>query len=200
MLLPGSMSSSRSYTGMKSSVPESIYRAFEEQREELVWLASFLLTDRRLVDVCLVDAFETCIRCSAAFRRFPKHWARRAIVRSALEMQQYRFATLSPIYQRRGFTRRRLPSLAPDDVRLLIAQSPEAAVRMDVLCRFALALRVLERCSTAESAAMLGISTAALETACCAALQVLDQLAQEFLDGCDTDGEKCDAGEKGACN
>lgn len=175
------------------SAPKNVRQAFDEQREELIWLASFLLAAPELVDVCIVDAFEICLRDGAALGESPKHWAQRAIVRSALEMQQYRIAMLSPIYQRRrGCSHGQHASMSPEALELLTTRSPQALVHIDALCRFALVLCGIENYSATECANILGVSRQAVDAAYCAGLQSLNWLADELLQAWDCDGgESC---------
>lgn len=167
------------------SAPGDVYRAFDNHREELTWLASFLMADRELADVCLLDAYEQSIRHNVIFKESPERWARRAIIHSALEIQQSRLSTLWPIYLRRGCPHEHHASLAPELLKLLTSQAPRALLRLDVLCRFALALRGSEDYSASESAMILGISRDAFDAAYCAALNTLNQFAAEILEMCD---------------
>lgn len=174
---------------MKSEAPEMIYLAFDEERDELIWLASFLLANEKLIGVCFLDAFEICLRGKAASRESAIRSSRRAVIESAFEMQQSRVAVLSTIYQRRGCSHEQHESISSELLKLLTAQSPEALLRLDVLCRFALALRGVEEYSATESASILGISLAALESAYCAGQEALHQLAHGLLQVCDDDGQ-----------
>jgi DNA-directed RNA polymerase specialized sigma24 family protein len=158
-----------------------IYRAFNGQREELTWLASFLLANQELVDVCFLDAFEISIQRKIVFREAPTYWARRAVIQSAISMQESRIATLATIYQRHDCSHRQHASIAPEALKLLVSQSPERVLRMDVLCRFALALRGVEQYSANQSAAILGVSRTAIDAAYCAGLLALKQFAEDVL-------------------
>lgn len=167
-----------------------IYRAFNGQRDELTWLALFLLASEELVDVCFLDAFEISIQRKIVFREAPTYWARRAVIQSAISMQESRIATLATIYQRHGCSHGQHASIAPEALRLLVSQSPERVLRMDVLCRFALALRGAEQYSANQSAAILGVSRKAIDGAYCAGLLALKQLAHDVLQTCEEDTDE----------
>ncbi len=168
------------------TAPENVYGVFDEQLEDLVWFAAFLVAHRDLMDVCLLDAVNIVVR-HPRFSKDPGTWTHRAVIESAIEMQQGRIATLGSIYARRTCWHARHTAIEPEELKRLTIQCPETLTRLDTLCRFALALRNVEDLSTAECAAMLHVSQAAVENAYCAGVEILTGIASqlaEFEDEC----------------
>jgi DNA-directed RNA polymerase specialized sigma24 family protein len=166
---------------MDNTAPDYVYGVFDEQLEDLVWFAAFLVAHRELTDVCLLDAVNIVVK-NPRFSKNPGTWTRRAVIQSAIEMQQRRITTLGTIYQRRTCWHAEHTSIEPEVLKRLTTQCPEALIRLDTLCRFALALRNVENLSTAECAAILRVSHAAVENAYCAGIEILSEIASELAE------------------
>jgi DNA-directed RNA polymerase specialized sigma24 family protein len=160
-------------------------RVFTDYRQELEWLALFLTGDEKLVEACLVDARTLATTENQVFEEWLEHWARRATINSAAGMQQSRIRQLAATYERRPCLHGEHGPLPSESAELLKLRSPVLTSRLDVLCRFALVLRGIERYSTLESALMLGVGKVSLEAAYCAALESVTTLECELIDQLD---------------
>lgn len=174
---------------------EEVRKAFLEYREELDWLAFFLIGDQAMAEACIVDACALASTQNQVFEAWLEHWARRATVRSAIELQRSRIVQRAAAYEGRACPHQEHASLAPETVEALKHLSDSAVPRIDVLCRFAIALRGIEGYSSRESALLLNISRLALDAAYCAALESLAILNREILG----DLEACIEPHQGSC-
>lgn len=160
---------------------EDIRKAFVRHREELDWLALFLTGNEELAEACVVDACTIAVTHSEVFDEWLGRWARRATIRSAIEMQGRRIAQLASAYEQHPCSHRSHPALKMEEIQLIVARSELFRFRLDVLSRFALILHGIERYSLVDSALMLGMSKTAMGAAYCAALESLDILSCELL-------------------
>lgn len=171
-----------------------VQEAFNEYREGLDSLALFLTGDPRLAEACIVDARALASTHNHVFEEWLEHWARRATILSAIEMQKARIAELASAYERCPCPHREHASIAPEVAELLKKQGEALIYRTDVLCRCALVLRGIENYSSGEGALMLNISRAALSAAYCAALESLAIMTREMvvdLEGIDSHSVSC---------
>jgi DNA-directed RNA polymerase specialized sigma24 family protein len=160
---------------------DEIANAFNGYREELEWLALFLMGDKELAEACLVDARSLATIENQVFEEWLEHWARRATIRSAADMQQSRITQLASAYERNPCPHKEHKPLDAETVELLKTESSMLAFRLDALCRFALILRGVEGYSARESALVLGVSRIAVEAAYCAALEFLKFQSCELI-------------------
>ncbi len=168
------ISSIESRDHLGHATAEDVYRTFTNSRDELIWLAVFLTGDEQLAAACVLDACALAAASNNVFMDWLGCWARRAIIRSAIEIQRLRIAQLKPAYKHRPCTHDGHPALPEEDLELLIACSDGLRKRLNVLCRFALVMRGVEHYSSLDSALMLGITKSSLEAAYCEALHSLE--------------------------
>lgn len=154
---------------------EDIRAAFADYRDELMWLALFLTGDKRRAETCVVDACALATTNNAVFRDWLLRWARRATIRSAIEMKRSCVAQVAAAYKPHACSHRKHVALSEQAIELLVAQSDVLVDQLDVLCRFVLIMRGLENYSARDSALLLGIGGDSLETVYCAALQSLEE-------------------------
>jgi DNA-directed RNA polymerase specialized sigma24 family protein len=157
-----------------------VQEAFNQYREGLDSLALFLTGDPRLAEACIVDARALASTHNHVFEEWLEHWARRATILSAIDMQKTRIAQLASAYERCPCPHQEHASTAPEIAELLNKQGEGFIYRTDVLCRCALVLRGIENYSSSEAALMLNISRAAFNGAYCAALQSLAIVTPEM--------------------
>jgi DNA-directed RNA polymerase specialized sigma24 family protein len=166
-----------------------VQEAFNEYREGLDSLALFLTGDPSMAEACIVDARALASTHNHVFEEWLEHWARRATILSAIEMQKASIAQLASGYERCPCPHQEHASIAPEFAGLLKNRGESLIYRTDVLCRCALVLRGIENYSAGEGALMLNISRAAFNGAYCAALQSLAIMTREMvvdLDGIDS--------------
>ncbi len=153
---------------------EDVCTTFTKHREELTWLAGFLTGDEQLAAACVVDACALAAASNNVFVDWLGCWARRATIRSAIEMQRLRIAQLAPAYKQRPCTHGWHPALPDEDLKFVVACSDGLCRQLDVLCRFALVMRGIEKYSALDAALMLGVTKSSLEAAYCEALHSLE--------------------------
>ncbi len=153
---------------------EDVCRTFTKHREELISLAVFLTGDEQLAAACVVEACALAATSNNVFMDWLGCWARRATIRSAIEMQRLRIAQLAPAYKQRPCIHGGHPAVPDEDLELLVASSDGLRKRLNVLCRFALVMRGIENYSALDAALMLGITKSSLEAAYCEALRSLE--------------------------
>lgn len=163
-------------------------RLFTEYRAALNWLAEFLTGDENMAAACLIDACALAETQNEVLQEWLLHWARRATIRSAIEMQHARIAQLAAAYERHPCTHPQHAALSQESTELLVAQSNVLRDRLDVLCRFVLVMRGLERYSFPDIALLLGFSRPAVETVYCAALELLEAIRCETRSARDLSG------------
>ena len=151
--------------------------ALTEYREELQRLALFLTGDKKLAQVCVVNACRLAETYNDSFLEWLQHWARRATIASAIKLQQVEISELSTSYEKRPCPHRVHATLSPGEIELLRAQPQDCAVRFDLLNRFALVMFGVEKYAPQQSALMLGVSETAFASAYCAALESLKTIA-----------------------
>ena len=158
---------------------EYIGRVFSQHREELEWLANFLMGDETIAAACLVDA------CALAGSENPgsQEWLLKcaclATIRSAVQIQQRRIVQLSFAYKQRPCIHGGHTALSSDWREILVEESSVVIARLDVLCRCVLVICGLEKRSACEAAALLGIDPAGVEGAYCAATKSLEVISCE---------------------
>ncbi len=164
---------------------DDIRKVFGDYHNVLRWLAVFLIGDDKLADDCIVDACAIAQTRSRDFHEWLVHWAARATVGCALQLQHARIVELAPEYEKSEPVEEEHPPLSAGYVRMLAEKSEEVHARLDVLCRFVLVMRGIAKYSCVEVATQLGISPSAVERAYCLAFDTLDLASSEVL--CDTD-------------
>lgn len=174
---------------VRHATADDVRNAFVEYREDLDWLALVLTGDHEMAEACIVDACTLATTENQVFEEWLEHWARRATIRSAIEMQRGRIVQLGTAYERRPCPHQEHTSLSPDIAELVRKQGDSLIPRMDVLCRCALVLRGIEDYSSREASVMLDVSRRALDAAYCAALDALAVLSCELLRDLDDSDE-----------
>lgn len=159
---------------------EDVRKIFADYHDALHWLAGFLIGDK-LASACVIDACNVAERRGPVFHEWLAHWAARATLRCALQMQRADVAELGPTYERRELVDTKRPLLSPEDLQLLAEESDVLRDRLDVLCRFVLVMHGIAKESCEEVAAQLGVSQSAVERAYCVAFDTLHLTSETVL-------------------
>jgi hypothetical protein len=160
---------------------DDIRKVFGDYHNVLRWLAVFPIGNEKLAADCIVDACTIAQTQTPVFHKWLVHWAARATVACALQIERGRIAELAPDYEKSESVHREHPPLSVKYFGLLIRNSEDIHARLDVLCRFVLVLRGIAKDSCNEVAAQLGISQSAVERAYCVAYDTLDLVSNEVL-------------------
>jgi DNA-directed RNA polymerase specialized sigma24 family protein len=179
-IITGGMSEKR----FDVATTEDIRATFISHRKELTWLAEFLTDNDEVAEACVIDASVIAAAQSVVFQAYLWRWTRLAIISSTVEIQESRITQLASFYERRSCVHREHPQLADDSIEFLVAKSDVFQSRLDVLCRFALIMRGVEKCSSSEAARLLRISRHAVESAYCAAIEWLEIIHCQMLIDC----------------
>jgi DNA-directed RNA polymerase specialized sigma24 family protein len=166
--------------GRRYATVEDVRRIFADYHDALHWLAGFLIGDK-LAPACVIDACNIAERQGPAFHEWLAHWAARATLRCAFQMQGADIAELAPTYERFERVDAKRSPLSPEDLQLLIEESDVLPARLDVLCRFVLVMHGIAKESCAEVAAQLGVSQSAVERAYCVAFDTLHLMSKRML-------------------
>ncbi|MBV8052276.1 MAG: sigma-70 family RNA polymerase sigma factor [Acidobacteriaceae bacterium] len=158
---------------------DDIRQVFGDYHNVLRWLTAFLIGDDKLADACIVDACTITETQTPDFHEWLVHWAARATVRRALQVQHARIVDLAHEYEKYEPVQEELPPLSAEYFRLLIKNSEAIHARLDVLCRFVLVMRGIAKYSCVEVSTQLGISPGAVERAYCVAFDTLDLASSE---------------------
>src|SRR5215472_5186226 len=136
-------------------------RIFAEDMSGL-YLLSFLLTaDKQMAERCFVSGLEDCVDSNRVFKEWARSWARRAIVRNAINL-------IRPTPEPSEQTMARFPVSIPSTAE----RTPVAAVvRLSPFERFVFIMSVLERYSDQDCRAMLGTSRQEVAAARASALE-----------------------------
>ena len=164
---------------------DDIRQVFGDYHNVLRWLTAFLIGDDKLADACIVDACTITETQTPDFHEWLVHWAARATVGRALQVQHARIVDLAHEYEKYEPVQEELPPLSAEYLRLLIKKSDAIHARLDVLCRFVLIMRGIAKYSCIEVATQLRISPGAVERAYCVAFDTLDLASSEVLGNTD---------------
>ena len=133
---------------------------------ENMHLLSFLLTaDRTKADACFISGLESCDKENGVFRDWARSWARRTIVRTAVQMLRPRRSHSAA------------PIAAGDPVNCEFARSPEAKraiagiLGLEDFERFVLVMSVLEKYSDQDCSVLLDCTRPDVREARARALQ-----------------------------
>ncbi len=163
----------------ESAINENVGGVIARHREELEWLANFLLGDEKIAEACVVDACALAESVSPGVQDWLLKWACLTIIESAVQMHQRRLAQLAAAYQQRGCIHGGHTALSSDWRDVLVEESSVLIARLDVLSRFVLVICGLQRRSTHEAAVLLGIDPVGVEGAYCAAIKFLEVIGCE---------------------
>jgi DNA-directed RNA polymerase specialized sigma24 family protein len=145
--------------------------AFDRYRDTLTRLALFLHGRSDLAQSCVIDASLANTSCNQVFVDWLENWARYSTIAAAIRLMRDPIDEAARSYEGRRCT---CPSHTVQASELVSASEVgPGGARLDALARFAVVLRGIERKPVSESALLLGIPAALVETAYCAALQVL---------------------------
>ena len=97
---------------------EDVRKIFADYHDALHWLAVFLIGDN-LAPACVIDACNIAERQGPVFHEWLAHWAARATLRCALQMQRTDVAELAPSYERFERVHARRSPLSPKDLQFL---------------------------------------------------------------------------------
>jgi hypothetical protein len=159
---------------------EDVRKIFADYHDALHWLARFLIGDK-LAPACVIDACNITERQGPVFHEWLAHWAARATLRCALQMQEADVVELGPKYERfKGAHEKRSP-LSPEDLHLLVEESDVLRARLEILCRFVLIMHGIAKEPCEEVAAQLRVSQSAVERAYCVAFDTLHLMSKRML-------------------
>ena len=123
-----------------------------------LYLLSFLLTaDEQMAEKCFVSGLEDCVDSNRVFKEWARSWARRAVVRNAINQ----------VHPSPELSSQTLQTRTPVSIPLSTLQrAPVAAIMsLDSFERFVFIMSVLERYSDQDCRAMLGVSRQEVATA-----------------------------------
>jgi DNA-directed RNA polymerase specialized sigma24 family protein len=163
---------------------EDIRATFMAHRQELTWLAEFLTGNDEVAEACVIDASVSAAAQGAVCQEYLLRCTRFATISSAVEMQESRITQLASFYERSSCVHREHPQLALESIEFLVSKSVVIQSRLDVLCRFALIMCGVEKCSSYEAARLLRITRHAIESAYCTALKWLEIIHCQVLADC----------------
>ncbi len=163
--------------GNRYATVEDVRKIFADYHDALHWLAGFLIGDK-LAPACVIDACNIAQRQGPVFHEWLAHWAARATLRCALQMQVADIAGLAPTYERSEGVYEKRSLLSPEDLRLLVEESDVLRARLDVLCRYVLVMHGIAKETCEEVAPQLGISPSAVERAYCVAYDTLHLMSK----------------------
>jgi len=163
----------------ESAINENVGGVITQHREELEWLANFLLGDEKIAAACVVDACALAESVSPGVQDWLLKWACLTMIQSAVQMQQRRITQLAAAYERRGCIHGGHTALSSDWRDVLVEESSALIFRLDVLSRFVLVICGLQRRSTQQAAVLLGIDRISVEAAYCAAIKSLEVIGCE---------------------
>jgi hypothetical protein len=175
------MISAASKSCTEPAVGECVGTVFSQNREELKWLAIFLIGDAKIAEACVVDACAQAESEKPDLQEWPSKWASMSTIRSAAQIQQQRIAQLSSAYLQSGCIHGGHMVLSSDWFDVLLEESRVVCARLDILCRFALVICGLEKRSANEAALLLGVDPASVEGAYCAAIKSLEVISCELF-------------------
>ena len=158
---------------------EDVRKIFVDYHDALHWLAGFLVGDT-LAPACVIDACNIAERQGPVFHEWLAHWAARATLRCALQMQGANIGEIAPTYERFESVHAKRSPLSPEDLQLLIEESDVLPARLDVLYRFVLVMHGIAKESCGEVAAQLGVSQSAVERAYCVAFDTLHLMSKKM--------------------
>jgi DNA-directed RNA polymerase specialized sigma24 family protein len=164
---------------------EDVRKIFADYHDALHWLAGFLIGDK-LAPACVIDACNIAERQGPVFHEWLAHWAARATLRCALQMQRAEIAQHAPTYERFEQVHAKRSLLSPEDLQLLVEESDNLPARLDVLSRFVLVMHGIAKESCAEVAAQLRVSQSAVERAYCVAFDTLQLTTKGMLCNADS--------------
>jgi membrane protein DedA with SNARE-associated domain/DNA-directed RNA polymerase specialized sigma24 family protein len=173
---------------------DDIREVFGDYHNVLRWLTVFLNGDDKLADAFIVDACSIAQTQTPDFHEWLVHWAARATVGCALQVQHVGIVELAPEYEKSEPVHGEHPPLSAEYFRLLIEKSEVIYARLDVLCRFVLVMRGIAKYSCVEVATQLGVSPGAVERAYCIAFDTLALASSEVL--CNADVPPCHLNDK----
>lgn len=160
---------------------DEIRIAFTEHKQELTWLAEFLVGDETVASACMIDAYSIARTADDVADEWREYLPREATICSTLQIERARIAQLASAYERCACVHREHAALSREMVQFLLLECDAIQNRLDVLCRFVLVLCGVEQRSFADAALLLGITQHAVQNAYCAALKLVELVWCEVL-------------------
>lgn len=120
---------------------------FEAEVPSLFQLAYVLTGERKLAEQCFMTALDACLEAPAVFREWAYRWARRAVIRSAVQL----------LRERKAFGHSR-PTMEPLEFEADEISTLYRIVSLPELERLVYVLAILEGYSKMETAVLLGTS------------------------------------------
>jgi DNA-directed RNA polymerase specialized sigma24 family protein len=139
---------------------EDLCRVFTEDLDGLYQLSLLLTGDLEKAEQCFVAGLEDAVNANAPFKDWARSWARRVIIKNAIN-------TLQPH-----------PGTTGSSIAALEKRSPlESLLALEGFERFVFVMSVLERYSDKECSVLLGCSLQEIQTA---RIRGLEQLASSM--------------------
>ncbi|MGZ4816329.1 MAG: hypothetical protein ACXVZV_13020 [Terriglobales bacterium] len=171
---------------------EDVRKIFADYHDALHWLAGFLIGDE-LAPACVIDACNIAERQGAIFHEWLAHWAARATLRCALQMQRQNVVECAPEYEPFERVHAKRSPLSAEDLQLLVERSNVLRLRIDVLCRFVLIMHGIAKESCEEVAGQVGVSQSAVERAYCVAFDALHLISNKMRRDAAIPAVRCEA-------
>lgn len=152
---------------------------FGDYHNLLRWLASFLIEEEELAADSIVDACTIAPTQAPLFHEWLVHWAARATVRCAFQIQESEITQIASGYDCHHLTAVEALPLSVDQFQFLVKNSKEIRSHMDAVCRIVLVLRGIARDSFKEIATQLRIPQRAVEFAYSTAIDHINVLSKE---------------------
>ncbi len=150
--------------GSRYASANDVRMIFPNYHDALHWLVGFLIGEE-FASACVIDACTIAEPQGPAFHEWLVHWAARATLRRALQIQRERIARIAPAYERLERVHTKQPPLSAEDLQLLVEASGVLKSRLDAFCRFVLVMHGLAKESCEEVAGQLGVALTAVERA-----------------------------------
>jgi DNA-directed RNA polymerase specialized sigma24 family protein len=143
--------------GLASS--HEIQTAFDEQRDNLYWIALLITGDDALADLAVVNASALSSNYSSVFRDWLNGWAKYATVRAAVREVRNLISATASHYVDSSSEHCDDDVLSDDQIMSLRHVDPrEIITALDPLARCALVLRGIEHASLVDCALLLDVS------------------------------------------
>jgi DNA-directed RNA polymerase specialized sigma24 family protein len=143
--------------GLASS--HEIQSAFDEQRDNLYWIALLITGDDALADLAVVNASALSSNYSSVFRDWLNGWAKYATVRAAVREVRDLISASASHYVGSSSEHCDDDVLSDDQIMSLRHADPrEIITALDPLARCALVLRGIEHASLGDCALLLDVS------------------------------------------
>jgi DNA-directed RNA polymerase specialized sigma24 family protein len=146
------------------------YRIFEQDMEDLYFLALLLTADSAKAEQCFVSGLERCAEGNLVFKEWARSWARRIVIKSAVNLVALEPASVNAISS---------PAANIDPVLPGMRAELSALLNLQPLDRFAFVTSVLEGYTDRDCALLLGCTRERLIAARTRAIQQIGHGGKE---------------------